>query len=57
MAKPAKVNPAIALILQALLAYSERDPISDSDLDDEQPITLTVHTRLGVMRALDRKYG
>lgn len=38
-------------------AYAERDKthaIPDSDLDDEQPITLYVRTTLGDMRKLQR---
>lgn len=30
----------------------QRDPIPDSDLDNEQPITLTVTFRLGDLRKL-----
>ncbi len=47
-----------AIILQALLAYKQqRDPIGDSDLYAEQPITISVTTRLGVMRNLDMHYS
>ena len=47
-----------ALILQSLLAYkNQRDSIGDSDLYDEQPIVLTVTTRLGFMRKLDMQYS
>lgn len=35
-------------------AYREqRDPIPDSDLDDEQPVTLMVAFDLGTLRKLD----
>jgi hypothetical protein len=41
-------------ILQAVQkAYIEqRDPIPDSDLDDEQPVTLSVRLTLGMLRRL-----
>jgi hypothetical protein len=38
-----------------LAAYREqRDRIADSDLDDDQPITLTVDLTLGDIRAIRR---
>lgn len=36
---------------KVLAAYgNQRDPINDSDLDDEQPISLSVHMTLGELR-------
>ena len=47
-----------AIMLETLLAFdNQRDPIADSDLDDEQPITLTIHTRLGFIRRARQLYG
>lgn len=40
-----------ALLYATVLAGEiERDPIPDSDLDDEQPISLRVHITLGELR-------
>lgn len=47
-----------AIMLATLLAFeTQRDPIGDSDLDDEQPITLTVTTRLGFVRKARTLYA
>lgn len=47
-----------AIMLATILAFEQqRDPIGDSDLDDEQPITLTIHTRLGFLRRMQQLYG
>lgn len=53
MAENPKVleGAAVACIQRMLAAYgSQRDPINDSDLDNEQPITLSVHLDLGTIR-------
>jgi hypothetical protein len=45
------MTPAVALLQKVLAAYgSQRDPINDSDLDNEQPISLTVYCTLGELR-------
>jgi hypothetical protein len=45
------MTPAVAVLQKVLAAYSsQRDPINDSDLDNEQPITLTVYLSLGELR-------
>lgn len=47
-----------AVMLATILAFEQqRDPVGDSDLDDEQPITLTVRTRLGFIRRAQSLYG
>lgn len=47
-----------AVMLATILAFEQqRDPIGDSDLDDEQPITLTIQTRLGFLRRMRRLYA
>jgi hypothetical protein len=50
-----KTKDAHYRILQAVQqAYAgQRDPIPDSDLDDEQPVTLLVGLNLGMLRRLD----
>lgn len=45
------MTPAVEVLQKVLAAYgSQRDPINDSDLDNEQPITLTVYLNLGELR-------
>ena len=45
------MTPTIAVMQKVLAAYgSQRDPINDSDLDNEQPISLTVYMTLGELR-------
>lgn len=47
-----------AIMMQILLAFEQqRDEISDSDLDDEQPISLRIQTRLGFIRKARHLYG
>lgn len=50
--------PVPAIELQALAAYDASDRhIPDSDLDDEQPITLLVSTTLGEVRRIRRMHA
>jgi hypothetical protein len=50
--------PIPAIELQTLAAYDASDRhIPDSDLDDEQPITLTVSTTLGEVRRMRRTHA
>jgi hypothetical protein len=50
--------PVPAIEQQALAAYDASDRhIPDSDLDDEQPITLTVRTTLGEVRRIRRTHA
>lgn len=44
----------IAAVLRAYAKHDETNAFGDSDLDDEQPIAITVRTTLGVLRTLDR---
>lgn len=48
--------PAMHPVCKAVLAAFEaqRDPIPDSDLDDEQPISLNVRLTLGDVRKMRR---
>lgn len=47
------MTPAVNVLQKVLAAYgSQRDPINDSDLDNEQPITLTVYMTLGDLRRM-----
>lgn len=44
-------TPAVTVIQKVLAAYgSQRDDINDSDLDNEQPISLNVRLTLGEIR-------
>lgn len=44
---------AMGAMQRVLAAYgSQRDTINDADLDNEQPISLSVHMTLGDLRAL-----
>lgn len=46
------MTPAVTILQKVLAAYgNQRDPINDSDLDNEQPISLSVHMTLGELRA------
>lgn len=48
-------RPLTEIEIAVLTAYREADRhISDSDLDDEQPLGLTIRTTLGVIRKLRR---
>lgn len=50
--------PVPAIEQQTLAAYDASDRhIPDSDLDDEQPITLTVRTTLGEVRRIRRTHA
>lgn len=50
--------PVPAIEKQALAAYDASDRhIPDSDLDDEQPITLEVRTTLGEVRRIRRTHA
>ena len=50
--------PIPAIERQALAAYDASDRhIPDSDLDDEQPITLMVSTTLGEVRRIRRTHA
>lgn len=50
--------PIPAIERQALAAYDASDRhIPDSDLDDEQPITLLVSTMLGEVRRMRRTHA
>ena len=45
------MTPTVAVLQKVLAAYgSQRDPINDSDLDNEQPISLQVYLTLGEVR-------
>ena len=45
------MTPAVTILQKVLAAYgNQHDPINDSDLDNEQPITLTVYLNLGELR-------
>lgn len=45
------MTPAVAVLQKVLAAYgSQRNQISDSDLDNEQPISLSVYLTLGEVR-------
>jgi hypothetical protein len=45
------MTPAINVLQKVLAAYgNQRDQINDSDLDDAQPISLSVHMTLGDLR-------
>ena len=47
------MTPAIAVLQKVLAAYgSQRDPVNDSDLDNEQPIALSVYLTLGELRRI-----
>lgn len=44
-------SATLNVIQRVLAAYgSQRDDINDSDLDDEQPLLLTIHLTLGDIR-------
>lgn len=45
---------ACAPIAHAAIAEEKKDAIGNSDLDDEQPVTLTVRTTLGAVREARR---
>lgn len=46
-----------AIAMQAIVACDQqRDAIGDSDLDDEQPIRLSIVTRLGFIRKARQFY-
>lgn len=46
---------AVTVLQKVLAAYgSQRDPINDSDLDNEQPISLNVYMTLGELRMARR---
>jgi hypothetical protein len=46
-----EMTPAVQVLQKILAAYgNQRDPIGDSDLDNEQPISLHVHITLGEIR-------
>jgi hypothetical protein len=48
-------HTAINVVQRVLAAYgSQRDRIEDSDLDDEQPITLNIYLTLGDIRMARR---
>lgn len=44
------------LLAAILLAYRQQHPLPDSDLDDEQPVALSVRTTLGHLRALELEH-
>lgn len=45
------MTPAVNVLQKVLAAYgNQRDPINDSDLDNEQPISLHVYMTLGELR-------
>lgn len=47
------MTPSVAVLQKVLAAYgSQRDPINDSDLDNEQPIALHVYLTLGEIRKM-----
>lgn len=45
---------ACAPIAKAAIAEEKKDEIGNSDLDDEQPVTLQIRTTLGVIREARR---
>lgn len=45
---------ACAPIARAAIAEEKKDEIGNSDLDDEQPIALTIRTTLGAVREARR---
>lgn len=47
---------SFSVLRKVLVAYeAQRDQISDSDLDDEQPITLRLDFTLGDIRKMRRR--
>ena len=47
---------SVAVLRKVVAAYeAQRDQISDSDLDDEQPITLKIDLTLGDVRKMRRR--
>lgn len=58
MLKEMAALPVPAIEVQTLAAYDASDRhIPDSDLDDEQPITLLVSTTLGEVRRIRRTHA
>lgn len=49
----AAMTPAMNVLQKVLTAYKDqRDPVNDSDLDNEQPISLSVRMTLGDFRKM-----